>query len=425
MPEPLAPDAPFDLKGMVGHRESVQAGDSLEAVHKRFASHQFEFMAVLEGDRFLGLCSRQEVGMLLGARFGFAIHSRRCVREFLLKETTCLRVNQPLAEVLKAASSRTDASLYDDFALLDESGQLAGLIFSRTLVRLQNTLLLEKIGQLEQKQQEINEKNEQLEGDLSVAREIQLAMLPNQYPSVSVNGSDAPNALNFYHHYHPAGVVSGDFFHLIKISDHAVGIFICDVMGHGVRSAFVTAMLRALVEELRALGDNPGALLTRVNAELKAILRPMSGTMFATAFYLVADVAAGVVRFSKAGHPNPLLLNRRTGEVQALMCSKPAQGPALGMFENSQYGSCEAPLEADNLILLFTDGLYEVFDADDHEYGLERLAPALKQRRNLPVDQLVEGLIDEVRHYSAHVEFEDDVCLVAVEAIRSGANNGQ
>lgn len=405
---------------MIGHCESVQADETLEAVHKRFTGHLFEFMAVLEGGRFAGLCSRQQVGMLLGARYGFAIHSRRCVREILLKETTCLKVNQPLAEVLKAVSSRSDASLYDDVALLDGSGRLLGLIFSRALVRLQNALLLEKIGQLEQKQHEINEKNEQLEGDLRVAREIQLAMLPNQYPSVSVNGHDAANALRFHHHYHPAGVVSGDFFHVMKISPHSVGIFICDVMGHGVRSAFVTAMLRALVEELRTLGDNPGALLTRVNAELKSILRPMDGTMFATAFYIVADVANGVIRYSKAGHPSPLLLQRRTGEVRTLGCPKEAKGPALGMFDGIQYGSGEAPLEPDNLILLFTDGLYEVFDANETEFGLERLAPALKKRSDQPLDQLVEGLVSDVRRHAAKPDFEDDVCLVAVEAVRSG-----
>ena len=420
MPESPPADAAFDLEKMIGHREFVQAADTLEAVHKRFTSHEFEFMAVLDGENFLGLCSRQDAGMLLGARFGFAIHSRRAVQEILLKETTCLKVNQPLAEVLKAVSSRSDVSLYDDVALLDEAGRLRGLIFSRTLVRLQNTLLLEKIGQLEEKQREINEKNEQLEGDLRVAREIQLAMLPNQYPSVSVNGQDAGDALRFYHHYHPAGVVSGDFFHIMKISAHSVGIFICDVMGHGVRSAFVTAMLRALVEELRTLGDNPGALLTRVNAELKSILRPLDSTMFATAFYLVADVAGGVIRYSKAGHPNPLILQRRTGEVKSLVCPKTAQGPALGMFDDIHYGSCEAPLEAENLILLFTDGLYEVFDANEIEFGLERLAPALEKRCGQSLDIMVEGLVADVRHYAADAEFEDDVCLVAVEAMRTG-----
>lgn len=406
---------------MIGHCESVQAGETLEAVHKRFTGHQFEFMAVLDDQSFLGLCSRQEVGMLLGARYGFAIHSRRSVREILLKDITCLKVNQPLAEVLKAVSSRSDATLYDDVVLLDEAGRLMGLIFSRTLVRLQNALLLEKIGQLELKQKEINEKNEQLEGDLRVAREIQLAMLPNQYPAVSVNGHDAANALRFHHHYHPAGVVSGDFFHIMKISDHSVGIFICDVMGHGVRSAFVTAMLRALVEELRTLGNDPGALLTRVNAELKSILRPMDSAMFATAFYLVADVGEGIIRYSKAGHPNPLVLHRKTGEVKTLTCPKQAQGPALGMFEHTRYSSCEAPLEADHLILLFTDGLYEVFNAEEVEFGLERLAPALTKRCGLPLDKIVDGVLAEVRSHAVNASFEDDVCLVAVEAVRSGA----
>ena len=396
----------------------MSASDTLEAVHKRFAGHEFEFMLVMDGEQFVGLCERQKVGMVLGARFGFAMHSRQPVREALLPEATLVKVNQPLSEVLAVTCSRPNQSLYDDVVLVDEAGKILGLIFSRTLVRRQNGLLMEKILQLEAQQREINKKNEQMEGDLHLAREIQLAMLPTQLPEIAGNDLGRRLALRFQHRYESAGVVSGDFFHVLKISDTEAGVFICDVMGHGVRSAFVTAMLRALVEEMRAMGGNPGELLTRVNAELMCILKPMDSPLYATAFYLVADAARKEVRFAKAGHPNPLLIHRPTGEIKTLKCAAGTAGPALGMVGDATYRNCQSPLEPGDLILLFTDGIYEVFDAAENEFGSEKLAAALQQHRQLPLDALLDGLIAAARNFSATKSFDDDVCLVALEAVQ-------
>ncbi len=400
---------PLDLRRLIAHRECVQAGDPLESVHKRFAAHEFEFMLVMEGEKLIGLCERQKIGMVLGARFGFAMHSRQPVREAMLPEMTIIKTNQPLADVLTVTCSRPNTSLYDDVVLVDEKGAVLGIVFSRTLVRLQNGLLQENV-------KELNAKNSQMNGDLQLAREIQLAMLPTQFPAVSTDAAGRKLALHFRHRYESAGVVSGDFFHVLKISDSAVGVFICDVMGHGVRSAFVTAVLRALVEEMRALGNDPAELLRRVNAELMCILKPMDSPLYATAFYLLADAALGQIRFSKAGHPNPLLLQRLTGEVKTLKCAAGCAGPALGMRADAKYFNCEHPLAADDLILLFTDGIYEVFDASEKEYGPEQVATTLTQLRNQPLDALLDGLLSAARNYSADKNFDDDVCLIALEA---------
>ena len=419
MPNSQLNSEPADLRRLIAHRESVQASDSLEAVHKRFVGHEYEFMLVMDGEQFVGLCERQTIGMVLGARFGFAMHSRQPVREAMLPDSTLIKVNQPLTEVLAATFSRPTSRLYDDVVLVDAAGSVLGVIFSRTLVRLQHGLFMEKILQLESQQREINKKNEQMEGDLYLAREIQLAMLPTQLPEIMSTNSEGSMTLHFRQRYESAGVVSGDFFHVLKISDSSVGVFICDVMGHGVRSAFVTAMLRALVEEMRALGDNPAELLTRVNAELMCILKPMDSPLYATAFYLVADAASKKMRYAKAGHPNPLLLRRLTGEVVTLECPAGAKGPALGMISNAKYCNCEGRIEPDDFIVLFTDGIYEVFDAADQEFGPERLATTLKQGRELPVDALLDSLITAARSYSATKSFDDDVCLIGLEAVLS------
>ena len=94
---------------------------------------------------------------------------------------------------------------------------------------------------------------------------------------------------------------------MLALSDNEAGIFICDVMGHGVRSALVAAMVRALVEELKPLGDDPGRFLTQLNRDLCAILKHTGSPTLTTAFYLVADATTGQFRYANAGHPKPLL----------------------------------------------------------------------------------------------------------------------
>ena len=409
-----------DLTAMIGHREFVQATDGLEDVHQRFAKHEFEYMAVLDGGKLVGLCARRQVGMVLGARYGFALYSRLPIRERMVPSTTSVRVNDPVPDVLKAVFSRPDETFFDDVALLDESGNFQGLIFARTLVRLQHALLLENIGRLEKQQREINQKNAQMEEDLLMAREIQQALLPQQYPRIPAQAGTTGGGLRFSHSFHPAGAVSGDFFHIHQISDTAAGVFICDVMGHGVRSAFVTAMLRTLVEELRQLGNEPGELLTRMNTELRAILKQTESPMFATAFYLMADVGTGRIRYARAGHPSPLRLLRSAGTLEPLPGAAGSQEPPLGLFDGSKYAANEGALSAGDVILFYTDGIQEVFDAGERQFGDEGLQAAILKRRGLPLDRLLEGIVSDAREFSANHGFLDDVCLVGMEFAEKG-----
>jgi serine phosphatase RsbU (regulator of sigma subunit) len=409
-----------DFRRMIGHRECVQAKDLLEDVHRRFAQHQQEYMAVLDGPQLLGLCARRQVGMTLGARFGFAMYSRRPIRDMLLPAATQISTGESLAAVLHKVFTRPDDCFFDDVLLVDEAGSFLGLIFARTLVRLQNTLLENNIGELEAKQAELNRKNQELENDLRMASEIQLALLPQQYPPFPPQAPPEQSCLRFYHRYQPSGVVSGDFFHVFPLSPGAVGIFICDVMGHGVRSAFVTAMLRTLVQELGHLGGNPGELLTRVNSELKAILKQTGELIYATGFFLILDVHTGRIRFAKAGHPAPLWLRHETGTVQPLCCPATARGPALGLFEGSRYGTAEGVISAHDSLFFFTDGLVELFNAKGEEFGEPRLAEEIHRRRDMELKPMMDAIFAEARNFTENLQFDDDVCFVGLQVARLG-----
>ena len=276
-------------------------------------------------------------------------------------------------------------------------------------------------GQLACYAEELRRKNTQMEADLHMAREIQQIFLPQQYPVFPPSAPPDRSALRFHHLYQPAAEIGGDFFTVFPVSDTAAGVFICDVMGHGLRAALIAAVLRGLVEELKPGASDAGRFLTEMNRGLHAIMRRTDQVMMATATYLTVDAADGEVRFSRAGHPGPLLVKRKAGRVQSLEELDPRHGPALGLFEKSDYPGCRCVAEENDLIMLFTDGLYEAAGAGQQEFGRERLAAEIGQRLALPAPQLFAELLAVIQRFAGNDLFEDDVCLVGVElAARPG-----
>jgi Serine phosphatase RsbU, regulator of sigma subunit len=268
---------------------------------------------------------------------------------------------------------------------------------------------------------ELRAKNAQLEADFNMAREIQEMFLPQQYPTFPHSAAPEESTLRFSHRYLPAAAVGGDFFNIFPITDTTAGIFICDVMGHGMRAALITAIMRGLVEELMPVAADPGKFLTEINRSLNAILRRTREPFLATAFYVVADVVSGELHFSSAGHPSPFHVRREAGTVEPIKFWDPRHGPALGLFEKSDYPTSRCPIAVNDVILLFTDGLYEVDNEAHDEYGQERLLAAVRARHKLPTERLLNELLQDVHDFSSDKEFEDDVCLVAMEIAKLGA----
>ena len=255
---------------------------------------------------------------------------------------------------------------------------------------------------------ELRLKNEALEEELAMARELQYTMLPQRYPRIH-NGTEE-NTLSFHHFYQPSAAVSGDFFDIFKIANGVAGLFICDVMGHGVRAALVAATLRALVEEFRSKWCQPAEFLSELNRALRRSLRHARTPLFASAFYLVVDLNQREVRYANAGHPRPFHLN-----AAGATSLEGTPGAVLGLFDDAAYEAFSCPIAPHDKILLFTDGLYEVEDAEDQVYDYSRLLRASETLRELPMKELCRDLVYEVQHYAANQEFNDDVCLVAVE----------
>ncbi|HEU4680089.1 MAG TPA: PP2C family protein-serine/threonine phosphatase, partial [Terrimicrobiaceae bacterium] len=239
--------------------------------------------------------------------------------------------------------------------------------------------------------------------------------LPRDYPTFPGFGVSGQNALSFAHCYLPAAAVGGDFFDIFPLSKTRAGVLVCDVMGHGLRAALIMAIIRALLEELRPMMHQAGRFLESLNLRLRAVLERVEEPFVATAFYMIADTATKEVSFANAGHPGPCRICRKAGTAEALSTARELNGPALGIFDSASFPTSRAPFEEGDCIVIYTDGIFEVFSPDGKEFGRDALISTFLKNARLPANELFDAVLKEALTFSLRSDFDDDVCLVAVE----------
>ena len=268
----------------------------------------------------------------------------------------------------------------------------------------------------ERLERDLAAKTAEVDRDLQMAREFQEALMPHKYPLVPSASHAAAVALEFHHIYRPASSVGGDFFDVLKLSDHRAGIFIADVMGHGARSALVTAILRALLQNLAFDTDNPAQFLARLNDHFHDIVRESEDTIFVSAFYLIIDTETATASYASAGHPSPFVANRTTGQVEPLIENLKCN-PALGLLPGATYSKWTRVVRAGDIFLLFTDGVHEAYNASGEEFGLDRVREAITAQLPHGGHDLSQALVDAVHAFIHPATPADDICLVGVEVM--------
>ena len=351
----------------------------------------------------------------------FDFFPRELAEKYQRDDRKVQETGKPYATVEEHRPPGGEAKLYVQVVktpLCDAAGSvigLQGIFWDITEQREAEEKIRRVNAQLAQSRKELRAKNNQMEDALKMAREIQLTMLPQQYPSFPRQAAVADSLFQFTHRYFPSGTVGGDFFTISALSDTEAAVFICDVAGHGVRSALVTAMVRALVEELKPLARSTGEFLTKLNCDLYSILKHTGRPLLTTAFYLVADSKTGAMQYANAGHPKPLHLSRSAGTVAPLVNRSGKGQAALGLLDDTVYQSAEVQLAPGDMIMLFTDGLYEVEGPNNDLYSQSLLLGGVQRRLQLPAGRIFDELLEEIRQFSNGAGFTDDVCLVGME----------
>ena len=311
--------------------------------------------------------------------------------------------------------------------LRNKSGEIIGTFGIShdvsTMKQMEETIEAERL-RLQELSEELRAKNLQLEQDLVMAKGIQEALLPGRRYVFPPRANGSGMRVECASVYRPAEAVGGDFFTIIPLSEDKIGVFICDIMGHGLRAALGTAIVRGLVEELKSRADQPDRFLTELNRSLRAILRNIDEPLLVTACYLVMSVSSDEVLVSSAGHPLPMKIQRATGTVSPLGTRRSAHGPALALFDEATYGMERFVMSADDLVLLFTDGATEMSDIEGREIGIERFMAVAGKYASLDPQRMCERVLDEIQLAAGGADFEDDVCLLAIQR-RNGSYDPQ
>ncbi len=270
----------------------------------------------------------------------------------------------------------------------------------------QNRQLLEVNAQLDQLNQELTTRNRELEQGMAMAHRLQEALLPQHYPRV--------NNISFSHAYEPADAIGGDIFQIDGLDDGRAAILIVDVSGHGVRAALITSIVKTVADYIDMNEKTPSEILTDFNSRFRGVLGPLTPQIYATAVLLMVDGEERVVSAAAAGHPSPFHISKQQMTANPLMTLDDV-GPALGFIPDPEYPTIEVPLGVGDIVLGFTDGIYEVLNEREEMFGIQRLEELVAANAHLIPRDLIQRLITETEEFIGSSQRPDDVCMVAFE----------
>jgi len=238
--------------------------------------------------------------------------------------------------------------------------------------------------------------------DLSIARNIQLAILPKNFPAYPDR-----NEFDIYASMNAAKEVGGDFYDFFLVDKNRLGFVIGDVSGKGVPAAIFMAVSRTLIRATALKGTPAGECMSYVN---NLLCSESVSSMFVTVFYGVLDLQTGIIEYSNAGH-NPPYIIKPNGDVIEL---EKTGGLVLGAMEDFEFNVKTLKMETGDSLVLFTDGVTEAFNAADELYSEERLVELLKPLSEKPIKEIVEIINEDVEKYSTGVPQADDITVLAL-----------
>ncbi|MBT4551824.1 SpoIIE family protein phosphatase [bacterium] len=244
---------------------------------------------------------------------------------------------------------------------------------------------------------------EKMEGELRIAHEIQMGILPKIFPPYpKVPFFDLKAMLL------PARSVGGDLYDFFMIDEDNFCFVIGDVSGKGVPAALLMAVTMTLIKTLAKEVMLPEEIMARVNNE---IAKDNESCMFVTTFCGILNVKTGVVNYANAGH-NPPLIIRKNKKVEYL---KVARGPAVGAVEDVTYQREKIILKPGDTIYMYTDGVTEAFNDRDEEFSEKRLLETVELYRDNNAKDLIRKSLQVVQNFSQGVAQSDDITMLVLK----------
>jgi len=247
-----------------------------------------------------------------------------------------------------------------------------------------------------------NEKK-RLDHDLEIARDIQRILLPSEAPAIDGFQISGINV--------PARLVSGDYFDYIRVDDERLGVAIADVSGKGVPASLIMAICRSVLRAEAARNPSPADVLRKVNRQLYPDIKE---DMFISMAYLILDHHRDSITLARAGHDAPLLYKQQSRTVTPVKSPGMVVGIDSGNVFDRLTVDFAISLERDDCLVLYTDGVTETLNAEEDEFGLDRVIQAVRARANDGAQAIVKKIIQDVRDFTGSLPQNDDITLIAI-----------
>jgi serine phosphatase RsbU (regulator of sigma subunit) len=240
---------------------------------------------------------------------------------------------------------------------------------------------------------------ERLETEIQLARQIQKTFIPEHLPMHT--------GWELAARWKTARQVGGDFYDVIELPNHKLGIIIADVADKGVPAALFMALTRTLVRAAAVEAPTPSGVLQRVN---DLLMPDTSLGMFVTAVYALLDQETGEFTYANAGH-NPPLWIQSSHEIVKLTRT----GIALGLIDSYPITERTIRIRPGESILLYTDGVTEAFSPAEDLFGEERLLDIIRSNNMATAESLLDSVEAGIDDFIGSSPLSDDLTLMVIK----------
>ncbi|WP_428563868.1 MAG: SpoIIE family protein phosphatase [Solidesulfovibrio sp. DCME] len=243
---------------------------------------------------------------------------------------------------------------------------------------------------------------ERIEQELSIARDIQMGILPKIFPPFPDKGE-----ADIYAIMEAAKEVGGDLYDFFYIDEHRLCFVVGDVAGKGVPAALFMAVTITLIKAVALRTPSPGSILEAVNKDLS---RDNPSSMFVTLFCGLLDVRTGELLYANGGHNPPVLL--RHGQAAQYLGGK--KGAIVGAIPDLRFPVNTMTLEPGEALFLYSDGVTEAMNTEHALFGSQRLLEEVEKDRDAPIEVAVANVMAEVRAFAGEEPQSDDITVMLV-----------
>ena len=249
----------------------------------------------------------------------------------------------------------------------------------------------------------LTSERERVSAELEMAAEIQLDMLPKEFPS-----SSALEAFELYASMTPAKEVGGDFYDFFMIDEDHLGLVIADVSGKGMPAALFMMKSKIILKQNALSGGTPAQIIEKAN---NAICENNDAMMFVTVWLGILELSTGKLTAANAGHEYPII-RQPDGSFELL---KDKHGISLGMRKNRTFKEYELTLQKGSTLFVYTDGAPEATNSEDTLYGTERLLEALNRDADSSPQKLIDNVHKAIDEFVGDAPQFDDLTMLCVK----------